>query len=245
VLRRFRPGWIPTLATALALALLCSLGTWQVHRAAWRKADLAAKNATIDLPPLSVAEALRDPASAAWRRATVRGRYDYQRSIAVEHVPRGLREGANLLTPLRLAEPEGRVVVVDRGWVPDAEVDAALHPPADAGGEVEVTGLVFPLALGDAAPGGAAEPRVRWTRFDPARPGHPQELQAQLPYRIEPLLIQREADGREGYPAGGISRPTSPVNHIAYAFTWYGIAAAAFATWVGLGVKNGREAEKG
>ena len=241
-LRSFRPGWAPTLAAALAVAILASLGAWQVRRHHWREADLAQRRARIALPPLPLESVLADPLAAEGRRASLRGEYDHPRSIAVVRVPRALVEGARILTPLRLAD--GRALVVDRGWVPYTELERFLEdPPPRERGQVEVTGLVFALRLDPVEPGSAAVPRREWVRFDPTRPGHPTELQSQLPYRLVPVLVQRE-DGSGEYPLGEIAQPTSPVDHVQYAITWFSLAAIALATWIGLGIVQGREARR-
>jgi surfeit locus 1 family protein len=223
--------------------VLCTLGVWQVRRLHWREADLAAKNAQIDREPLALADALADPVAHAYRRVRARGTYDRTQSIVVAPVSRGLEEGARVLTPLLIPDA-GLAVVVDRGWVPSSELEAFLAAdPSKGSRPVEVTGLAFRLDPGPAAPG-TAEPssrRVRWTHFDPSRPAQVEALQAQLPYRLAPLLLQAQADGTSELPLGGFERPTSPVDHRSYAITWFSMAGVALATWLGLGLKQGRE----
>ncbi|HTF34997.1 MAG TPA: SURF1 family protein [Myxococcota bacterium] len=243
---RFRPGLVPSLATAFAVGVLCTLGAWQVRRLHWRQADLAAKNAQIEREPLALADALADPAAHAYRRVIARGSYDRAQSIVVSPVSRGLEEGARVLTPLLIPGPSraGVAVIVDRGWVPSSQLDAFLAADLAKGPlPAEVTGLAFLLDVGDAVPGmrDLASRRVRWAHFDPSRQAQVQALQAQVPYRLAPLLLQAQAEGTTEIPLGGFERPTSPVDHRSYAITWFGMAAVALATWVGLGFKQGRE----
>jgi len=240
---RFRPGLVPSLATAFAVGVLCTLGAWQVRRLHWREADLAAKNAQIDLEPLALADALADPAAHAYRRVIARGTYDRAQSIVVTPVSHGLEEGARVLTPLLVPGP-GLAVVVDRGWVPSSQLDAFLGAELGQGPlPVEVTGLAFVLDVADAVPGtrDPASRRLRWAHFDPSRPAQVKALQEQVPYRLAPLLLQAQADGTTQLPLGGFERPTSPVDHRSYAITWFSMAAVALATWVGLGLKQGRD----
>jgi surfeit locus 1 family protein len=218
---RFRPGLAPTGAMLLAVAVLCALGTWQVRRHHWKQALLAEWNARIDQPPAPLADVLADPEAYRYRRARARGVYDPDASILVQHVPRGLREGARVLTPLRV--DERTVVLVDRGWVASAEARRFLEEDV-ARGPVEVTGLVFPLAEPASAPR-----RVDWLHFDPTRESQVSALQAQLPYRLTPVLLQQDFE-----------RPHSRVDHVSYAITWYGMAVAAFAVWVGFGIQRAR-----
>jgi len=245
--RSFRPGWIPTGVALVSVAMLAALGSWQVQRHFWRLDDLAAKNARIDLPPIPLARVREDPEGAAFRRTLVRGAYDAEHSILVVRIPRGIQEGVRILTPLRAAGlPDDRpALLVDRGWAPYGEAQAVLE--ATPREPVEVTGLFFPLAEPRSAPGTAERIRREWARFAPEREGHVSALQSQLPYRLSPILIQRDARDEanaDAYPIGEISRPSSPVDHISYAITWFGLALAAAGTWVGLGLSQGRGAAK-
>lgn len=237
---RFRPGRAQTLLTALAVAVFCALGTWQVRRLHWRRAWLVERNARIDLPPLPIAQVLARPQDFPDRRAIARGRFDTTQTVLVERAPRGAELGDRVLTPLRLADADGEApaLLVDRGWIPVSEGERFLHEPAPSA-DVEVTGLVLPLGLGDARPGSVQPRRTEWIHFDPARSGP--GLQAQLPYPLAPLMLQRQEDGG-GWPAGGVTRPTSPVDHRAYAITWFALAALALAAWLEHGLSQGRRA---
>ncbi len=236
---RFRPGWLPTLATAVAVLVLLGLGTWQVQRLAWKRALLAEWHTRSEAPPIALDEALAGGEEIAWRRVRVRGRFDTQRSIFVMRVRQQAREGARVLTPLRPDAPGATVaVLVDRGWIPYSEVEgfAAELPPAEP---IEVVGLGVPLELGEADPGDAP-PRREWIRFDPDR--HAAVLQPQLPYRLAPLLVQREAEPGSALPVAGFDPPRSRVDHRSYAITWYSMAAIAVAVWIGWGLTRAREA---
>lgn len=241
---RFRPGRAPTLLTALAVALFCSLGVWQVRRLHWRRGWLAERNARIDLPPLPIAQVLARPHDFPDRRATARGRFDTAQTVLVERAPRGTELGDRVLTPLRLADAGAKApaLLVDRGWIPTSEGERFLHEPPPAA-DAEVTGLVLPLALWKTRPEGAPQRRTAWIGFDPERSGP--SLQAQLPYPLAPVLLQREADPAGGWPAGGLTRPTSPVDHRAYALTWFSLAGLAAAAWLEHGISQGREASPG
>jgi cytochrome oxidase assembly protein ShyY1 len=189
---RFRPGLTPTLATLVAVAILSSLGFWQVRRLHWKQGLVAQWNARIALPPLSLGEALAaDPPGREYRRVTLRGVFDTAQTVVIAHMPRGLYEGGEILTPLR-PSGGGAPVLVDRGWVPDRKVEAFLQ--SDHGGdEVEVTGRILELDLGAARPGARKERRRIWVHFDTVRQAR--VLQEQLPYRLAPFLVQRGDDG--------------------------------------------------
>jgi surfeit locus 1 family protein len=236
-LARFRPGLVPTAATLVALAILCSLGSWQIRRLHWKEGLVAQWNARIAMPPLSLAQALAaGPAGREYRRVTLRGVYDTSQTVVVAHMPRGLYEGGEILTPLRPAGG-GAPILVDRGWVPDRKVESFLA--SDRGGsEVEVTGRMLELSLGEARPGARPERRKIWVHFDTV--DQARVLQEQLPYRLAPFLVQRGDDGTQALPLGGYEAARSQVDHRTYAITWFGMAAVAFGVWVGLGIQRGR-----
>jgi cytochrome oxidase assembly protein ShyY1 len=128
---------------------------------------------------------------------------------------------------------------VDRGWIPYALQESFLSEDPSTG-PVEVTGLVFPLAPGDAAALPAAPRRVEWLRFDPDRGSDVAALQAQLPYPLTPVLLQRGPGAQGELPVGGFEAPRSRVDHRSYAITWFSMGAIALAVWVGIGLKQGR-----
>ncbi len=237
---RFSPGLVPSVALVVAVAILGSLGTWQMRRHAWRQEWLAERSARIDLPPVPWQEVAAAPERHAGRRTVVRGRYLYGEQILVERIRRELEEGARVLTPLVLEGSEPRqALIVDRGWIPYRR-QAEFLAQTGLGDPVELRGLVFSMPL----PPANSEPVTRrrtWIRFDPGEPRYVAALAAQLGVPLAPALVQREAIPGESAPLGGISRPESPVDHLAYAATWYGMAFAAFAVWIGLGVKNARD----
>jgi surfeit locus 1 family protein len=246
--RRFQPGLVPTVAAIVAVLLFSALGTWQLRRHAWRLQWLTERNARIDLSPVPIAEALADPPAFADRRAVARGLFVPSESIVVRGSSRGLERGVEVWTPLRLAlaaPAGGDTLLVDRGTVPGQHVEAFLQEElAKAPVEVEITGLLFRLALQPVVPGAASESHREWQRFDPLRPDAVAALQAQLSRPLVPLGLQA-AEGVAGeLPVGGITRPVSPVDHVSYALFWFALAAAAAAHWVGFGVHRAREAAR-
>ncbi len=237
---RFRPGLAPTAGVIVAVAALAALGVWQVQRLKWRNADIAAKNALIDREPVPWVDVLADPSAYAWRRTTVQGAFDGSQSIVVYPVAFELADGGRILTPLRVDGPtDARAVLVDRGFVPTDRLEAVRSADRPEG-HVMVTGVVKPLALSGAEPGSAASHRDHWIRFDPSKPAQLAPLEAQLPYRLAPVLIQAEDDGSDAPLHGAVDRPVSPVDHKSYAITWFLAAAAVLATWLEYGFREGR-----
>ncbi len=238
----FRPGRGPTLLTLAAVLAFCALGTWQVRRHMWRTADRAEKSARSELAPVALADAERDPDAYSFRRAELRGRFQLADTILVGPVERGHELGARVFTPLL---PEGDAadaprVLVDRGFVPQADTPAFLPPESGESDVVSVRGLALPLALRDAKPGSREQRRTHFPRFSPDRPGLVAKLNAQLPYALAAVMVQSSEPEAGGIPIGEAAKPVSPVDHRGYALTWFAVGAISFFAWIEYGRRESR-----
>jgi surfeit locus 1 family protein len=208
---------VPLLVALPVLAILLALGTWQARRLAW-KTDLLAR---IDAAEAGAAAPL-GPDPALFARVEASGRFDHGREALVGLEVRGTTLGARLVTPL--LREDAAPLLVDRGWVPIERGQPVDHPA----GEVRVTGWVRPaepagfFSARDDAPG------RRFYSFDPAAIGAALGLPRVAPYL---LVAIGEARGLPD-PARAVPRPSN--NHLGYAITWYGLAAAlvgVFLAW--------------
>jgi surfeit locus 1 family protein len=180
--------------TALLLLVVAGcirLGFWQLERLEQRQSLNARVARRMQAPVLEDRLLLPDTAVSLYRRATVTGRYDDERSIVLPGRAFNGVPGVHLLTPL-LLDAEA-AVLVNRGWVPSA--DAATIPvdsfPAGQPGQdaARLTGIVLPLPFTEPRPvgqrtGDGASFRRVWYHLDLA------QLQAQFPYRLLPLQLQ-------------------------------------------------------
>jgi cytochrome oxidase assembly protein ShyY1 len=178
----------------------------------------------------------------------VRGRFELADTVVVSPVSRGHELGARLLTPLRLegAPDEAPRLLVARGWLPAEAIPRFLPPDAAAadgplGDPVEVQGLLLALAADETVSGSRAGRQTHRSRFHPDRPGLVAKLQGQLPYPLLPVLLQASGEEAGGLPIGESARPVSPVDHRAYAFTWFAAAFLTLAAWFEYGRRRARE----
>ncbi len=142
---------------AVVVALLAwmatQLGQWQFHRLDDRVESNAVVSSNLELPPAPVAEVLSTGRSAGadaeWRRVTVHGTWDDERTIVLKYQTRESESGVDVVTPL--VTDSGAAVLVDRGWLPTAN-SGATRPelPAATEGQVTVTGWVRGNATGNA-----------------------------------------------------------------------------------------------
>ena len=226
--RRYRFELWPAAFAVTGLALLVSLGTWQLQRLAWKRNLIAHAEAQM----LAPAEPLH-PEPVAYqeldfRRAVAVGTYRHDDAFGFGLSAVAGRQGGRVVTPLALND--GRTLLVDRGWVPAELLPPNLPDGMEPGGEVEVRGVARyrggEVARGPFRP--ADDPAARrWYAWDVAR------MAEVVGAPLLPVVLTAEAAG-----AGSADLPRAePVrvdldnNHLSYAITWYGLAAVLAATY--------------
>lgn len=222
-------GWrsllAPGLATLVALAILFTLGTWQLERKAWKEALIARIEARAHVEPPGT-----PPLPAAWnadrdeyRHVRVTGTFLNDRETPVHGLAPGDEPGRALLgyyilTPLR--EADGTIVLVDRGIVPTERKDPATRRQGQSDGPVTVTGVLRPSQTRTLFVPENDPARGDWFTKDVPAIAAARGLKAVAPYLIEADATPNPG----GWPRGGALRVELPNNHLQYAFTWYGIA---------------------
>lgn len=220
---------VPTLMTIAMMIVLVWLGTWQTQRLIWKQ-DILARIAKAEIqPPIPLPE---DP--PAFAKVAVTGTMLMDKAALygadVRITPSGPTMGARQIVPLR--RPDGRVILVDRGWVP-LERTGPMPPPPDP---VTVAGYI---RMGD-HPGwfsATDDPAARrFFTLDPAAIGAATGFPAIPPFILvllapqpgpEPTIVTK-------WPEPAFHEPRPSNNHLAYAITWYGLALTLliiFAVW--------------
>jgi surfeit locus 1 family protein len=140
----FSRRWIlATLLVIGGIALCIRLGIWQLDRLEKRKAFNARVQIQLDASPLNlVNEALNaDHYNLEYRQVHATGRYDFEHQIALRNQYYGNEWGVHLVTPLILEE-SGKVILVDRGWIPAADFESGDWTKFNEPGLVEVQGVL-------------------------------------------------------------------------------------------------------
>jgi cytochrome oxidase assembly protein ShyY1 len=133
---------------AFALAALCvRLGFWQWHRMEHKKHQQAVIERHLGEDPVPLRSVVRSGRAVTedqeWTRVTVTGRFDARHQVTVKFTTRDGRAGADVVTPLVLAN--GSAVLVDRGWLATQNTNARptdIPPPPP--GRVTVEGWLRP-----------------------------------------------------------------------------------------------------
>lgn len=154
--------WAIYIALALVFAVACAfLSNWQFSRNEERAAQLALVERNYDAEPAQLAEVIAPggelDAQDEWRPVRLTGQYVADDQLLARNRPHGGTAAFEVLVPFRL--DDGRVLLIDRGWVPPGqdqpEPDAV---PAAPQGDVTVIARLRPgeplPASGRSAPDG-------------------------------------------------------------------------------------------
>jgi surfeit locus 1 family protein len=227
-----RPRWLAGHAlVALAVVVMVNLGFWQLRRLDERRAANALVEARSRRAPALLADlAERPPKEIEYRRALATGTFDGSHEVLVGYRTDDGLPGFDVVTPLVL--PDGRAVLVNRGFVPLELADR--WPVADAApptGEVTVTGLVRTSDHG-ATP---ARPVVRTTATPRTNAVDIAKIGRALPPDRRRLLdVQLEL--QEPVPAG-FPDPLPPLElgegpHLSYAIQWFSFCLIGVGGWL-------------
>lgn len=225
--RRF--PWGLTVLVALCLALLLALGTWQAQRLRWKLDLIAAAEAAQARPPAPAAEVLAGPEPEFRRVFADCPGLDSAPFIELQSIHQG-RPGVRLISACPLPAPAGGTVLVDRGFVAD-EISAR---PAERAATADAAPLRVTGVLRAPGPGnpfaGAADGRRFLARDIPAMAA---ALGAPDP---APLFLMAETSTNPAWRAlqPAVPPPSFSNNHLGYAITWYGLAAALLGVYVAL-----------
>ncbi len=207
----------PLLLGVVGVAILCSLGIWQLHRLTWKEAMLADIETRIAAPPVDLATVTAPDAERdQYLPVTVKGRTTGEEADVLS----GLKEqgtGFEIISAFETSD--GRRILLDRGFVPEAQKDVA-RPPV----ELTVTGnLEWPNEADTYTPEPDLSANLWFARNVP-------DMAASL--KTDPILVViRTAEGdAQGILPMPVDTSGIPNDHLNYAITWFSLAAV----WAGM-----------
>jgi surfeit locus 1 family protein len=216
----FRPGLAPTLIT-LPLVLLClALGVWQIQRLHWKERLIAEREAALAAPPIAtLPRSLAEARALDLYHVMARGVFMNDKEILVHAIAPDGAAGFDVLTPLR--EADGRVVFVNRGFVPAALKQRDQRVAGDPAGLVRAAGrIALPSSPGLFVPDNQPA-RGEWYRIDLAAMAAADGLGDVAPFYID----VDDTPNPGGWPRGGAALPELPNHHLQYTITWFSLAA--------------------
>jgi len=239
---------VPSVAAAMALAILVSLGLWQLDRLAWKENLIATLEQRLSAPPVALPPPTEWPQLTAARdeflRVTLRAAFQNDREALVYTGGSTLRDATGgpgywVFVPARLAD--GTLVMVNRGFVPEGKQNPSARPEGRISGSVGMIGVLrWPEPPGLFTPPGDPGRNI-WFARDSTAMAAAKGISA-APFYVE--LESPEPPG--GLPHAGRLQPNLPNNHFGYALTWLGLAAVlvgVYGAWLLSGWRK-REPER-
>jgi surfeit locus 1 family protein len=219
---RFRPRLAPTLFTIPVVVVLVALGVWQLQRLEWKSRLIAERATAVAAAPVSPPQTLAEARALEFHRLTVEGVFLHDKEILRNAIAAKGDAGFDVLTPLR--EEGGRIVFVNRGFVPTELKDPATRPTGQLAGTVRVSGLL--RVPPDKKPGwfipDNRPDRNAWFWIDLRAMAAADGLA-----NVAPFYIDADAEPNPGgWPKGGVTPLALPNDHLQYAITWFSLAAA-------------------
>jgi surfeit locus 1 family protein len=226
--RSFAPTWPFTALTVILCVLFFLLGRWQWHRGQARQAlwDRFAVGAE-QLVPLGTRSVDEVP---VFQRISLVGTYDADHQFLLDNRIDQGRPGYEVLTPLR--RPNGRAVLIDRGWLPFTgfhdrlpEVALSEHEPVTVNGRVANLPTAG-LASGRVPPAAQAQwPRV--TSFPTMS-----QLSSSLGTALEPRIVLLDRGAPNGYARDWHPPGIDPLRNWSYALQWWCFGLLTLGLWI-------------
>ncbi len=217
----FSRKWIvPTLVVVGGMALMLRLSMWQFDRLEERRAANTMLTAVLASDPLTLTELL--PAEAGeWkdRHVLAEGEFDHDHQVTLLVQNWQGRAGVHLITPFLVAGTD-TAVLVDRGWVPQSDVDNGNLAIYDETRPTRLTGVVAlsqPLSRYGNPELEAEGPQTAVYRIDVSR------LQEQMPYSLLPFYVIQAPplEGNTTPPLRELPEvDLSEGPHLSYALQW-------------------------
>jgi len=229
-----------TISTIVAFAILISLGVWQLERRDWKHALLERIEASAEAPAEPLEEVLarwQGDRDIEYMRVEMTGELRAAQEFHIYQIRDG-RAGWRVVSPFETA---GRIVMLDRGFVPEPLKDpnSRADQPVPQG-EITLTGLARAPGQSNFVTPENEPHRNRWYWRDL------DSIVAQLPpdarARAVPFFVEAEAGALPGeWPRDGVTQLRLRDRHLSYAMTWFGLAltlvgvyaAYVFSRWRG------------
>jgi surfeit locus 1 family protein len=220
--RIFTPRPFTTLLTLALLAMLVSLGRWQLHRADEKRVLYQSFAAGAEATRAVDAQT---PPLPRYQHVEARGHYDESRQVLVDNMFDGSMVGYFVITPFAL--DGGGWVLVNRGWVPLGKSRAARPSVPVAADSRRISGRA------DHLPAAGIQMGQRTVLHPPYPvvanfPNHAElaQLLQEPQWTAATDVILLDPAQADGYVRHWAPPGFPPLRHIGYAVQWFALAAA-------------------
>ena len=232
---QFRPLLWPTFFALPALLVLVWLGTWQLQRLQWKNQLIADFESRATAPPIDLPRGdVR--LEMEFRRLALTGRFDHTKEVFMTGRTYEGNAGFHIVTPFTLTD--GRIVLVNRGWVSESYRDQSKREFTLAEGELTLAAILrFPGKKGYFVPENEPENGF-WFTLVPEQIVRHLGLEGQAESDVYAATI-RTSETIE-LPIAARTETNLRNSHLGYAITWYGIACALIGVYLAFHHQAGR-----
>lgn len=235
---QLRPAFWPTAFSLAILGVALGLGIWQMERREWKRGILDRIAVNQAAAPIALDDLLKgDPLRHEYGRVKVAGTFLHDKEFYLAARSLKNKVGLQVVTPL--TTDDGRIVLFDRGWIPQETKDPARRAAGQTQGRVELIGILRRnQERRQFAPENVPDRNV-WFHVDvplmrSMAGGKPDP-------KLDAFFLDADAAGNPGgVPVGGQTRLDIPNDHLQYAITWFLIAFAMAGVYLAYHWENGR-----
>lgn len=238
--RVFRFSWLGLALYALLMALLCSLGFWQLDRAEQKRILLAQQQQALDADRIDLnQQAVTDLNAVRYHKAVLRGRYDAAHQFLLDNQIVDGKSGYFVLTPVFI-EGANTAVLINRGWIPMGRDRSSLPDVSFEPKNGQITGRINHFPGVGLKLKGAEIPTDGWPAV--VQVVDPRELSGKLGYPVAAYQVELDAEMDDGYKrVWKTDVPIPPEKHLAYAVQWFGLALTLTALFIWMSTRKRSE----
>lgn len=215
---------IPTLITIPAVILLLYLSYWQFQRLIWKENLIAQINQQIQLPVIELPNKI-DIDDMLYRKVKVDGKFLHEHEVHVYAGNTKLKGGNGyyILTPLVL--DDNRIVIVNRGWVPENLKNGNTRPETLINNKSKIIGAIMKTEEKGLYTHDNQPKRNIWFYINLP------EIANHTNLTIEPFYILAQEEENSVLKGQNI-KPNLLNNHLGYALTWLSAAISLVVIYV-------------
>ena len=233
---KFRPFFWLTIVTLPALLMLIGLGSWQLQRLQWKNDLISSFEARSAANAIAVPAANAELDNLEFRNLALYGVFQHDKETFLTGRTYEGNAGFHVVTPLLLHD--GRIILVNRGWVSEDYRDPAKRAFSQIDGKTSVAGILRrPGVRGYFVPENEPENGFWFTLV-------PSQINQHLDLG-DAAIDQFYADAVRTsdvvtLPIAAKTKLNLRNAHLSYAMTWYGIAIALVGVYLAFHYQAGR-----
>lgn len=214
----FKPKFWPAVVTIPLLICMVLLGNWQIKRLEWKLGLIDQIETRAFMPPISLPFNVSDLENLEYLSVSVEGIFNNNQEMTKYSVGPNGEAGYDLYTPL--VSTDGKVIIVNRGWVPEALKEQTERPQTLLENEVLVEGLLRKPSK-KLWYGPENEPENNyWFYGDLDGMARAKNID-----EVYPMYLFASGDkGDRRFPVAGRTEFNIVNNHLDYVLTWFGLA---------------------